>query len=259
MAVDGPNGQAQFLISEKMLCPDGVSEGFGIVAGELLNDRTFGGVGFEVSAMELGVGSAPFLVSLRHATSRLVALSLHGVDTQPKAVSYARFNVFESIAAYGSPTDRCDMRTRSWDEVVDDRERYDVVYFNPPYRRDANEVRGLFRNQPSAAMFVPDGESPTYYYEQVLPRLMRIINPEGLCFIRTPREPFWRNAVTRLVQQAIPEGHTLHSAVVHVDSPTEKRIGRGLLVEAAEALEMRYTVVSDPRRGRVVRRRPLHE
>jgi hypothetical protein len=219
-----------------VLEPDEVTVGIAHIAAREINRRP---VGDRLVVYEPFMGAAPYLSVVRQNVSCLQPLTLAGADTDKKVLDIATYNVTAAINMNGSPADSMLLSNESWESLIDGGNA-DSIYVNPNYLKVGQKVRESFRTTPRSAMYVPPDKSPIYYYERVLPELAGVLNPDGFCFIRTPREQTWHCAIGRLLKELLGDTHTIHRVVVRDEFGA--RCGGGFAVQAALAESAVYSV-----------------
>lgn len=195
------------------------------------------------------MGSAPFLSTFAW-NSLKTPLMLVGVDIAEFSSPYAKHNVSKALYYRNqyrhTPDDSMDIRQENWKTTLSTGERFDVIYFNPPYLPQGEVVRLGMTDVPEETIYVKDSTDGLDHYREVLPLLKETIMPEGLIVVRTPNDVERFLKIRAMAEEifddteATKAGFTIHSA--SVKSIFGDRDGKGLIIQAAAREAIEYSV-----------------
>lgn len=178
--VMGENGQVDFEYDPTLvLPPDLITMGFA--------DSVIPNIRAGHSVLDLGTGSGIFAVRLTMRLKQPAGLVIRLVDNDPAALLTAAANARRAIAVCGFSDEQVRLEVAQSDWIaaeLAEGNRYNCVYFNPPYLPDGEEVHGEAVNSPHTSMYA--GESGLEDYAAVFPNIHRIMAYQGMFMVREP-------------------------------------------------------------------------
>lgn len=188
------------------------------------------------------MGAAPFLTWVADRTSPDRALALEGVDIDPQALLYARYNVGQALGRRNNVQDSFSLRAGDWHASLAARS-YDYIYFNPPFLPTGEVVREDYCQTPASSMYVAGSVDGLEHYRQFLPHLKDALSPQGRLVVRVPREGDRATQVHKIVRDVLGDDATVHS--VEVESEVGDRSGKGIVVDKTktEAVRFRFGLI----------------
>ena len=178
--INGENREVDFEYDPTLvLPPDLITMGFAdtVIPNLRLGHRV----------LDLGTGSGIFAVRLIMRLKQPAGLVVRLVDNDPVALATAATNARRAIHVCGFSDEQVRLEVVQSDWIAADLaegNRYNFVYFNPPYLPNGEEVHGEAVSSPRTTMYA--GESGLDGYAAVFPDIHLIMAHEGMFMVREP-------------------------------------------------------------------------
>jgi methylase of polypeptide subunit release factors len=157
----------------KVLAPDVVTEELAFQATKVILEKKY----IEIpKLLELGIGTGAFSRFVLDNVG--IQVDITGIDIDPNAIETARTNLENHPHLSNLKLSNADWSTKIFDD-----ERFDIVYFNPPYLKEGTLLRSEFIDAPENTVFSSDAKGT---YAALLPRIIHSLNVGGIALIRYP-------------------------------------------------------------------------